>query len=104
KKVEASGTSRIAPGLPEVRADRDRIVQVLTNLLSNALKFSPKGSSVDLAVEARGEAVRFEVRDRGRGIPEEFRAKLFTRFAQSDRSRREQEGTGLGLAICRALA
>ncbi|MFL5371233.1 MAG: sensor histidine kinase, partial [Myxococcales bacterium] len=44
-----------------------------------------------------------EVRDRGPGIPEDFRAKLFTRFAQSDRARREQEGTGLGLAICRAL-
>ena len=103
KKVEVSVTSLIPPGLPEVRADRDRIVQVLTNLLSNALKFSPKGSSVDMAVTAKGEMVRFEVRDRGPGIPEDFRAKLFTRFAQSDRARREQEGTGLGLAICRAL-
>ena len=45
----------------------------------------------------------FEVRDHGPGIPVEFRDKLFTKFAQADRARREQEGTGLGLAICRAL-
>ncbi|MFL5379173.1 MAG: ATP-binding protein [Myxococcales bacterium] len=103
KKVGVTVKSALADGLPPVRADRDRIVQVLTNLLSNALKFSPKAGSVDLLVEQKGNVVRFEVRDRGPGIPEDFRAKLFTRFAQSDRARREQEGTGLGLAICRAL-
>jgi signal transduction histidine kinase len=103
KKVGVAVRCEIAQRLPEVRADRDRIVQVLTNLLSNALKFSPRGGTVDLRAFATGALVRFEVRDHGPGIPEEFRAKLFTRFAQSDRARREQEGTGLGLAICRAL-
>jgi PAS domain S-box-containing protein len=103
KKVGVSVTSAIAESLPKVRADRDRIVQVLTNLLSNALKFSPRGASVDLRAAATGEVVRFEVQDRGPGIAHDFRAKLFTRFAQSDRARREQEGTGLGLNICRAL-
>jgi signal transduction histidine kinase len=103
KKVGVAVRCEIAQRLPEVRADRDRIVQVLTNLLSNALKFSPRGGTVDLRALATGALVRFEVTDRGPGIPEEFRAKLFTRFAQSDRARREQEGTGLGLAICRAL-
>jgi two-component system, OmpR family, sensor histidine kinase VicK len=80
------------------------VVQVLTNLLSNALKFSPRGSEVDLVVSPRqGGGVLFGVRDRGPGIPADFREKLFTKFAQSDRAKREQEGTGLGLAICRAL-
>jgi signal transduction histidine kinase len=86
-----------------VRADWDRVVQVLTNLLSNALKFAPRGSEVELDVSPRGAEVLFGVRDRGPGIPADFREKLFTKFAQSDRAKREQEGTGLGLAICRAL-
>jgi signal transduction histidine kinase len=103
QKVGVAVRSRMEPGLPRIRADWDRVVQVLTNLLSNALKFSPRGSEVELAVSTREGAVLFAVRDRGPGIPREFREKLFTRFAQSDRAKREQEGTGLGLAICRAL-
>ena len=86
-----------------MRADQDRVVQVLINLLSNALKFSPRGAAVELLARTRGSGVELEVRDQGPGIPREFREKLFTRFAQADRARREQEGTGLGLAICRAL-
>ncbi len=104
QKVGVAVRSRLDPGLPRVRADWDRVVQVLTNLLSNALKFSPRGSEVDLVVSPRqGGGVVFGVRDRGPGIPADFREKLFTKFAQSDRAKREQEGTGLGLAICRAL-
>ena len=104
QKVGVAVRSRLDPGLPRVRADWDRVVQVLTNLLSNALKFSPRGSEVDLVVSLRqGGGVVFGVRDRGPGIPADFRDKLFTKFAQSDRAKREQEGTGLGLAICRAL-
>jgi PAS domain S-box-containing protein len=104
QKVGVAVRSRLDPGLPPVRADWDRVVQVLTNLLSNALKFSPRGSEVDLVVSPRqGSGVVFGVRDRGPGIPADFRDKLFTKFAQSDRAKREQEGTGLGLAICRAL-
>jgi signal transduction histidine kinase len=103
KKVGASVRSTVSPGLPRVCADWDRVVQVLTNLLSNALKFAPRGSEVDLVVSPRQGGVLFGVRDRGPGIPADFRDKLFTKFAQSDRAKREQEGTGLGLAICRAL-
>jgi signal transduction histidine kinase len=92
------------PGeLPKVLADPDRVVQVLTNLLSNALKFSPRGEAVALSARRESQCVRFEVVDRGPGIPREFRDKLFTRFAQADRQQREQEGTGLGLAISQAL-
>ena len=103
KKVGVSVRQELAAGLPAVLGDPDRIVQVLTNLLSNALKFSPRGEEVVLRAELVAGCVRFEVKDDGPGIPAEFRSKLFTQFAQSDRGRREQEGTGLGLAICRAL-
>jgi signal transduction histidine kinase len=103
RKVGVTIRTAIADGLPRVHADSDRVVQVLTNLLSNALKFSPRGTTVELQALRRGAAVVFEVRDCGPGIPTEFRDKLFTKFAQADRARREQEGTGLGLAISRAL-
>jgi len=103
QKVGVAVRSSIAADVPRVRADSDRVVQVLTNLLSNALKFSPRGAEVELVVGRRDASVLFEVRDHGPGIPVEFRDKLFTKFAQADRARREQEGTGLGLAICRAL-
>jgi signal transduction histidine kinase len=103
QKVGVAVRSRVEPGLPRVRADWDRVVQVLTNLLSNALKFAPRGSEVDLIVGRREDGVVFCVRDRGPGIAPEFHEKLFTKFAQSDRAKREQEGTGLGLAISRAL-
>jgi signal transduction histidine kinase len=95
---------RVEDALPRVRADADRIAQVLANLLSNALKFSPRGAEVVLSAarDARGGVV-FRVEDHGPGIAAEFRDKLFTRFAQADRGRREQGGTGLGLAISRAL-
>jgi signal transduction histidine kinase len=103
KKVGVGVRTEVAPDLPLVAGDQDRIVQVLTNLLSNALKFSPRGEQILLRAERVLDSVRFEVRDRGPGIPTEFRSKLFTQFAQSDRLKRETEGTGLGLAICRAL-
>ncbi|HYZ90724.1 MAG TPA: ATP-binding protein [Myxococcales bacterium] len=103
QKVGVAVRSRVAADLPRVRADWDRVVQVLTNLLSNALKFSPRGTEVELVVDRRDEAALFQVRDRGPGIPPEFRDKLFTKFVQADRANREQEGTGLGLAISRAL-
>jgi signal transduction histidine kinase len=103
QKVGVPVRPQISSGLPRVRADWDRVVQVLTNLLSNALKFSPRGNAVHLVAGPSNAGVIFEVRDRGPGIPHDFREKLFTKFAQNDRARREQEGTGLGLAICRAL-
>jgi signal transduction histidine kinase len=89
-----------------VRADPHRIQQVLTNLVGNAVKFSPAGAPIVLAaipVEADRE-VRFEVRDHGRGIPADQVQHVFERFRQVDSSdTREKGGTGLGLAICRNL-
>ena len=92
-----------APGA-RVDADPDRLTQVLANLLSNAAKFSPRGSTVEVAVERRpGRLVRVSVADRGRGIPEEFRAKLFQKFSQARAADPQRKGTGLGLSIAKAI-
>jgi PAS domain S-box-containing protein len=87
-----------------VWADPDRILQTLTNLISNAIKFSEAGNAVDIGVEQRAEDVLFRVRDRGRGIPTDKLEMIFERFQQVDASdSRAKGGTGLGLAICRQI-
>jgi two-component system sensor histidine kinase KdpD len=86
----------------EVRCDRDAIVRVLTNLLDNARKYSPIGSSVGVTVDAEGDRVRFAVADEGTGIPEDERAEVFERFRRLDGGS-SKPGTGLGLYICRGL-
>jgi len=85
-------------------ADADRLLQVLTNLISNAVKFSPSGTAVEITVEpVDGEAV-FRVSDHGRGIPADRLESIFERFQQVDSSdSRQKGGTGLGLAICRSI-
>jgi PAS domain S-box-containing protein len=89
----------------EVVVDPARIGQVLSNLLSNAAKFSPAGAAVVVSVERRGAAARVSVTDRGPGIPVEFRQRVFDRFAQADGSdTRKVGGTGLGLSIARGIA
>jgi signal transduction histidine kinase len=88
-----------------VWADADRILQVMTNLLSNAAKFSPRDGAVEIAVR-RGEAgrLRISVTDHGKGISPEFQPRVFERFAQADSSStRQKGGTGLGLSISKAL-
>jgi len=87
-----------------VAADADRIVQVIVNLLSNAAKFSPAGSAVDVTLSQAGNRARLAVRDRGQGVDAEFRARIFQKFAQADASdTRQKGGTGLGLSISRAI-
>jgi PAS domain S-box-containing protein len=89
----------------KVNADRKRVLQVMTNLLSNAAKFSTEGTIVEVTIEiAGGETVRVGVHDTGPGIPEDFRSRIFGRFAQADMSHtRQLGGTGLGLSICKRL-
>jgi CheY-like chemotaxis protein len=88
----------------EVLADPDRLMQAMANLLSNAAKFSPRGSKVSVRASERDLHVRFEVQDYGAGIPEEFQGRIFEKFAQADSSSsRHYEGTGLGLSITRQL-
>jgi len=90
--------------VPNVLADPDRVLQVMANLLSNAAKFSPHGSNVDISMDIIESRVRVSVRDHGIGIPQEFRKKIFQKFSQANTSdSRQKSGTGLGLSICRAL-
>jgi len=87
--------------LPWVRADRERLLQVFSNLLGNALKFTPHGGQVTLGARAEGEVVRFWVRDTGPGIAPEALEHLFDRFWQARRG--DRRGAGLGLSIARGL-
>lgn len=87
-----------------LQADENRLMQVLTNLLSNAAKFSPSGGCVRIAVVHADQRVRVEIRDNGSGIPDEFKGQIFKKFAQADASdTRKKGGTGLGLSITRAI-
>ncbi|MCK5376781.1 MAG: PAS domain-containing protein [Acidobacteria bacterium] len=87
-----------------VRVDPDRLIQVLTNVLSNAVRFSPAGETVTVSVTRREKNLRVSVVDRGPGIPEEFRDQVFEKFAQAGPDDwRHQSGTGLGMSISRAI-
>ena len=101
-KVRFEVEGELAPR--QVSADHKRLLQVMTNLLSNAAKFSPEGDAVKIAMTGNGASVRIAVQDRGPGIPEAFRGRIFGRFAQADSTAtRQKGGTGLGLAICKRL-
>ncbi|MBO1114241.1 CHASE3 domain-containing protein [Bordetella petrii] len=87
-----------------VLVDADRLNQVLTNLISNAVKFSPEGGVVTLAVQKRDSVAQLAVSDHGPGIPAEFQERIYHKFAQADASdQRRKGGTGLGLSITRQL-
>lgn len=87
-----------------VSVDAGRFLQVMSNLLSNAAKFSPKGGTVEVAAVVAGNEARISVADRGPGIPAEFHARIFQRFSQADASdTRSRGGTGLGLAISKSI-
>jgi PAS domain S-box-containing protein len=92
--------------LPQVivAGDKDRLLQVMANLLSNAAKFSPPEGVIEVALEHRPGAVRVSVTDQGPGIPDNFQKRIFQKFSQADSSDSGQKGgTGLGLSICRAI-
>jgi signal transduction histidine kinase len=94
----------IQPTSTMVYADGDRLVQVLVNLISNAVKFSPKGAPVTIAVQEIPNWVEVKVIDHGRGIPAKYKGLLFQRFQQVDASdSKKKGGTGLGLAICKGI-
>jgi signal transduction histidine kinase len=92
--------TRVVPADLVLSADRERVHQVLTNLIENALRFSPPRSKVLMAATENGETVRLEVTDEGPGIPEEAQERVFERFYSVDASR-SGGGAGLGLAIAR---
>ena len=87
-----------------INADVDRVKQILANLLSNAAKFSARGSAVDVSVLRQDGMIRTVVKDYGPGIPEEFHDRVFEKFAQADSSdTRRVSGTGLGLSIAKTM-
>ncbi len=89
----------------EILVDSDRFHQVMNNLLSNAIKFSPPGGEVSISLDPRPRGIRVSVSDRGPGIPEAFKTRIFGKFEQADSSDTKQKGgTGLGLSISKAIA
>lgn len=96
--------TQVIEGTVTINADKDRVVQILTNLISNAVKFAPNGSRVTVRVEEKGKVARFSVSDTGPGISKTEQWKLFKVFQQIDRVEdAPREGTGLGLAICKGI-
>lgn len=91
-------------GLPPVNVDRERIGQVLRNLLANALAYTPSGGRITITAEQREGQIAVSVRDTGAGIPPEHLPYVFDRFYRADRARaRQTGGAGLGLAIVKQL-
>jgi len=87
-----------------VHGDKDRLMQVLSNLMSNAAKFSPDGEQVEMSIGRHDGMVRIAVKDNGPGIPEKFKKAIFQKFSQADSSdTRQKGGTGLGLSITKAI-
>jgi signal transduction histidine kinase len=97
-------TTEAADNEAQALVDGDRILQVLANLLSNAVKFSPPGLPVTVSLKRHRQGLRISVADRGPGIPDHFKSRMFEKFAQvSTPNGRAHPGTGLGLAITRHI-
>ena len=93
-------TSQVEPDLPSVSCDRDRILQVLSNLVSNAIKITPAGGQIALTVDPQGADLVFGVTDNGPGISEKDARHLFERYWRGDA---KYIGSGLGLAIAKGI-
>jgi signal transduction histidine kinase len=92
----------VGKNLPEVMIDARRIGQVMSNLLTNAIRYTPEGGTIEIGAKQRGQSIEVWVKDNGQGIPEEKLPHIFKRFYRTDKSRsRSTGGTGLGLAIAR---
>ena len=97
-------TLRLDPDLGAVVGDRDKLVQVVANLLNNAVKYSPKGGEIVVTTRAEGDSAHLLVRDHGMGIPEEALQSIFERYGRVEsRATRYIQGTGLGLPIVRQI-
>ena len=102
--AERGLTIDVVPTTAVATVDEDRIVQVLVNLLGNAMKFTPPGKRITVSAVAEATGVRFSVADQGRGVPDAKKAQIFERFVQVEAAdKHEKGGAGLGLAICRAI-
>jgi two-component system phosphate regulon sensor histidine kinase PhoR len=92
-----------APSMPVIAGDGDRLVQVVTNLISNAIKYTPSGGKVNVCTQVRNGGVELVVTDTGLGIAASELPRIFERFYQVDKARGPQRGTGLGLAIVQEI-
>jgi heavy metal sensor kinase len=86
-----------------ILADKIKLSQVISNLLDNAMKFTPPNGRIDLSVVRKSNDIELRVKDNGKGIPEDKTDRVFDRFYQVDTSRSNQKGTGLGLQICKRI-
>jgi len=103
KKKGVDFSLKLEDNLPKARFDSDKIIQVLTNLVGNAIKFTPKQGQVSVSVQHKGEELVIRVNDTGMGIPKESIPKIFDRFYRVQRPGKQIQGTGLGLAIVKKI-
>jgi signal transduction histidine kinase len=101
---EVSVRADVTGTLPTVRGDAERLRQVLSNLIDNAVKYSPEGGEVRVATRAQNGRVEISVRDRGPGIPPEQQRLIFEKFGRAKLGDKTKPGTGLGLFIARSIA
>lgn len=105
RKHQHTLTYMAPENLPDIEGDRGRIQQLLINILSNAIKYTPNGGTIRIVAASGDNQVQIQVKDNGIGIPEEDLERLFERFYRVDKARsREKGGTGLGLSIAKEIA
>jgi signal transduction histidine kinase len=98
-------TAAVEPGLPEIDADEQRLEQVMSNLISNAIKFTGAGGAIEVGARRMDHDVKLWVKDTGEGIPAEEMSHLFEKYRQSTSGKKSStKGTGLGLLICKKIA
>ena len=104
QKHDHTLTLELEPDLPEILADRERVLQVMMNVVSNSIKYTPDGGHIDIFASRKRDRVWMIVNDDGIGIPEEDRPRIFERFYRVDKARsRQSGGTGLGLSIAKEI-
>jgi PAS domain S-box-containing protein len=105
RKKQLHLTVDIAPDLPELQADREKLMRILSNIMDNAFNYTYAGGSIDIRVQPQGERMVFSVKDTGIGIPEEFQNRVWRRFERFDQHALVMDvaGTGLGLSIVKEL-
>jgi two-component system sensor histidine kinase KdpD len=94
---------RVSPSLPQVRADSDRIAEVLKQLLENAAKYSPPAAAITITAEQKGDRIVTSVTDHGPGIDDFEQSLVFDKFYRGRDQRYSVQGTGMGLAIAKAI-
>jgi len=93
----------LPPSLPLVWADKDRLEQVITNIVSNALKFTPKGGTITLQAKGNDSGLLVEIQDTGIGIPEKNWRDVFESYYRVEGGMQHRSGLGLGLALCKTI-